>query len=67
MGESRNFERLLEAAGLIVRHADFPGKRQVLEKCREEVEDLTSVGSLTSDQSAMLRQVLVSASLDAGS
>ena len=40
MSDSRFFERLLETAGLIARHADFPGKRQVVERCREEVEDL---------------------------
>ena len=30
------YERLLETAGLIARHADFPGKRQLVEQCRRK-------------------------------
>ena len=32
MSDSYGFERLLEAAGLINRHVDYPGKRQVVER-----------------------------------
>ena len=48
MSNSHYFERLLRSAGLIARHADFPDKRQVVERCREEVEDLTSSGVISS-------------------
>ena len=42
MSEIRYFERLLEVAGLIARHADYPGKQQVVKACREEVDELPS-------------------------
>jgi len=59
MSDSHYFERLLEAAGLIARHADFPGKWQVVERCREEVEDLASSGAITSAQGETLRETLL--------
>jgi hypothetical protein len=59
MNDLHNFERLLEAAGLIARHADFPGKRQVVERCREEVEDLASSGVITSAQGETLREIIL--------
>ncbi len=58
MNDSHNFERLLEVAGLIARHADFPGKRQIVERCREEVEDLTSSGAISSPQGETLQEIL---------
>ncbi len=61
MSDSHSFERLLEAAGLVARHADFPGKRQVVERCREEVEDLRNSGVISSDQGETLRQILLGA------
>ncbi len=64
MSDSRYFERLLEAAGLIARHADFPDKRQVVERCREEVDDLRNSGSLTSDQGDALQGILLGISSD---
>jgi hypothetical protein len=62
MSDCHNFERLLEAAGLIARHADFPGKRQVVERCREEVEDLTSSGLISSAQGETLQETLLGVS-----
>jgi len=59
MNDSHKFERLLEAAGLIARHADFPGKRQVVERCREEVEDLTSSGVISAAQAETLQGILL--------
>jgi hypothetical protein len=58
MGDSRRFELLLETAGLIARHADYPGKRQVVERCHEEIQDLTSSGQLTATQGETLRGIL---------
>ncbi len=63
MRDSHKFERLLEAAGLIARHADFPGKRQVVERCREEVEDLTNSGAISSDQGETLQEILAGVGL----
>jgi hypothetical protein len=58
MNDSHKFERLLEAAGRIARHADFPGKWQVVARCREEVEDLKSSGVISSVQGKTLHEVL---------
>ncbi len=63
MSDSHYFERLLESAGLIARHVDFPGKRQVVERCREEVEDLTSSGAISSAQGETLQEILLGASV----
>lgn len=59
MSDNHRFERLLEAAGLIARHADFPNKRQVVERCREEVEDLRSSGAISSTQGESLEELLL--------
>jgi len=63
MSNSHYFERLLESAGLIARHVDFPGKRQVVERCREEVEDLTSSGLISSAQGETLQEILLGVSV----
>jgi hypothetical protein len=60
MDDMPGFARLLETAGLIVRHADYPGKRQVVERCRQEVEDLTRSGRITPTEGETLREILVS-------
>jgi len=59
VSDSHNFERLLEAAGLIARHADFPGKRQIVERCREEVEVLTNSGVINAAQGETLQAILL--------
>jgi len=64
MSDSNFFERLLKTAGLIARHADFPGKRQVVERCREEVEDLTGSGVISSAQGETLQEILLGVSPD---
>ena len=67
MSNSHYFERLLESMGLIARHADFPGKRQVVERCREEVEDLTSSGVISSAQGETLQEILLGVSFQTAS
>jgi len=67
MSDCHYFERLLESAGLIARHADFPGKRQVVERCREEVEDLTSSGVISSAQGENLQEILLGVSVQTAS
>ena len=63
MSNNYYFERLLESAGLIARHADFPDKRQVVERCRAEVKDLTSSGVITSAQGETLQEILLGVGL----
>jgi len=67
MSNSHFFERLLESAGMIARHADFPGKQQVVERCREEVEDLTSSGVISSAQGEILQEILLGVSFQTAS
>ena len=67
MSDSHYFERLLESAGMIARHADFPGKQQVVERCREEVEDLTSSGAISSAQGEILQEILLGVSFQRAS
>ena len=58
MVEMPSFARLLETAGLIARHADYPGKRQVVERCRQEVEEMTRSGRITATEGETLREIL---------
>lgn len=52
------FERLVETAEMISRHADYPGKSRVVAQCCQEVEDLALCGRITEDQSEMLLGIL---------
>ena len=67
MSESHGFERLLETVGLIARHADFPGKREVVERCRDEVDNLTDCGVITASQGEILQQILLGVRLERAS
>jgi hypothetical protein len=60
MDDMPGFARLLETAGLIVRHADYPGKRQVVDRCRQEVEELTRSGRITPTEGETLQEILAS-------
>jgi hypothetical protein len=59
MGDSYDFEQLRATAGLIVRHADYPGKGLMVERCREEINDLTHAGRITAAQGEILREILL--------
>jgi hypothetical protein len=52
------FERLVEAATLIVRHPDDPCKPGVLARCRHEVADLSQSGRITAAQAEVLVRIL---------
>ncbi len=67
MYESHGFDRLLETVGLIARHADFPGKQEVVERCRDEVDDLTDSGVITASQGEILQQILLGERLEQAS
>ena len=62
MSDSHYFDRLLATARLIVRHADYSGKRQMVERWREEVNDLTRAGRITAAQGEALREILLGVS-----
>ncbi len=55
------FERLVETAGLIARHPDYPGKHRVVEDCRAEVEDLAHAGRISAEQGQALLHILAGA------
>jgi hypothetical protein len=59
MGGALLFERLVESATLIARHADFPGKGEAVDQCLEDLEDLVLAGQITAEQREMLREVLL--------
>jgi hypothetical protein len=50
--------RLEWAAGVIARHPDYPGKSEVLQRCREDIERRFRLGILTDAQRARLHSVL---------
>lgn len=52
------FERLTESASLIARHPDYPGKREVVERCADEVEELLRLGRLTLAEGESLLSIL---------
>ena len=58
MDDMPSFTRLLETAGLIVRHADYPGKRQVVERCRQEVDEMAQSGRISPTEGETLRDIL---------
>lgn len=59
MGSTSLFERLVESATMVARHAFFPGKGLAIERCLEDVEELTLSGRITVEQRDVLREVLL--------
>jgi hypothetical protein len=55
------FERLEQAVTMIARHADFPGKQQVVADCLNEIEDRWDRSELTLAQRFSLYAILMSA------
>jgi hypothetical protein len=54
------FERLTESASLIARHPDYPGKREVVERCADEVGELLRIGRITVAEGKSLLAILES-------
>lgn len=52
------FERLVETAEMIARHADYPGKSRIVDQCCQEIEDLSQSGRITEDQCDVLLGIL---------
>lgn len=57
-GAPTYFERLVATAERIIRHADYPGKRETIDQCLEDVESLWLDGQITTEQREVLRDVL---------
>jgi hypothetical protein len=54
-----SFERLQESVTIIARHADFPGKQQVVAECLDDIEDRWRQGQLTLEQRFQLYATLL--------
>jgi hypothetical protein len=58
MTRMSHFERLAESVELIARHCDYPGKREVVEQCAEEIGELLQAGKITDSQEEYLQEIL---------
>jgi hypothetical protein len=54
-----SFERLEATVALIARHADYPGKHEVVAGCLEEIEGRWERGELTLPQRFRLYAILL--------
>jgi len=52
------FEGLIRVVGLFARHPDFPGKRDAVEECAEDIEERSREGRLTPSQRSELLAIL---------
>jgi hypothetical protein len=59
MDDATYFERLVAAMERVARHADFPGKRQAVDLCLGDIDDLSVAGRITAEQAGVLREVLL--------
>lgn len=58
MANYLDFERLVTSVETIAHHADYPGKRDAVNQCREDVEDLSQSGRITPSQGQILLDLL---------
>jgi hypothetical protein len=58
MVETHDFDRLEEAAAIIARHPDFPGKDEIVSRCVKEIDDYCREGRLSAEQRARLLVIL---------
>ena len=54
----REYRGLMEVAGMIARHPDYPGKRDVIEECVEDIMERSHEGRLTPFQRDELLTIL---------
>ena len=54
----RDYRGLMEVASMIARHPDYPGKRDVVEECAEDIVDRSRRGRLTPFQRDELLAIL---------
>jgi hypothetical protein len=56
---AQEYQGLLEVVGMIDRHPEFPGKRDAVNECVEDIVDRSRQGRLTPVQRAELLRVLL--------
>jgi hypothetical protein len=54
-----SFERLEQATTIIARRAQYPGKREIVAECLDDVEDRWRRGQLTLEQRFRLSAILI--------
>ena len=54
----REYQGLIRVAGMIARHPDYPGKRDVVEECAEDIVERSHRGRLTPSQRDELLAIL---------
>ncbi len=54
----REYRGLIEVAGMIARHPDYPGKRDVVDECVEDIVERSLRGRLTPIQRDELLGIL---------
>jgi hypothetical protein len=54
----REYRGLIEVAGMIARHPDYPGKRDVVDECVEDIVERSLRGRLTPFQRDELLGIL---------
>jgi hypothetical protein len=52
------YSGLRRVVGMIARHPDFPGKREAVDECVEDIEERSRQGRLSLDQRAELLDIL---------
>jgi hypothetical protein len=55
---ARHFRMLERTTDLIARHSPYPGKREVVSRCREDIEQRFVQGMLTEEQRDRLLAIL---------
>lgn len=58
MDDATYFERLSANVARLARHPDFPAKRDAVDMCLEDIDDLSTAGRITAEQAGALRETL---------
>ena len=62
MDDATYFERLAANVIRIARHSGFAAKRQAVDLCLEDIDDLRLAGRITAEQAGVLRATLLGSS-----
>ncbi len=58
MMSDTTYDQLVEVSGTIARHLDYPGKRDAIRLCREDIRERSLRGSLSPEQAERLTTIL---------
>ena len=63
MISSDYFERLVASVERIARHAYYPGIKEAIEQCLEDIDELMHAGRITAEEREALRLILLGMTL----